>query len=297
MDLNQIAVFVKVVQAGSFSAAARLLDLPVSTVSHRVAMLEKRLGQTLLQRTTRRLRLTQAGQIYFEHALSGLEHMLEAESAIHAAAPEPSGVLRVTTPADIGDDMLASIVRRMRSQCPQVDVELLLTNRYVDLVAEGVDVAIRTGPLPDSTLIARPAGVARWVAFASPGYLSDSAPLHDPQALSRHRCLQFTSMGKESWTLHSEQGSMRIPMSQHVVANDISLIQKLALAGDGVALLPLYLCRTACADNKLVRVLPDWHAKIDPIHLVYPQQRFMPPRLRVFIDLALNELEGWLEKV
>lgn len=295
MDFNQAAVFIKVVQAGSFSAAARLLGLPTSTVSSRVAMLEKRLGVTLLQRTTRRLHLTDAGQVYFEHASTGLVHMLDAEAAVTEAAAEPCGLLRVTMPADIGDQILAAILCQMRSQWPKVNVELVLMSRYVDLVAEGVDVAIRTGRLQDSTLIARNAGIARWAAFASPDYLAGAAPLDSPQALRHHRCLQFTPLGKDAWTFHAAGSSLTVPMSGQVMANDVGLIKALVLAGEGVALLPVYLCRQACEEGGLLRVLPEWHAKADPIHIVYPRQRFIPPRLRAFVDLASAELRKWLE--
>ncbi len=295
MDFNQVAVFIKVVQAGSFSAAARLLGQPTSTVSNRVAMLEKRLGVTLLQRTTRRLHLTDVGQVYFEHAAAGLVHVLDAEAAVTEAAAEPCGLLRVTAPVDVGDQILAAILCRMREQWPKVHVELVLMNRYVDLVAEGVDVAIRTGRLQDSTLVAKNAGVARWAAFASPDYLAGTAPLDSPQALRQHCCLQFTPLGKDAWTFHNTDTSLTVPMAGQVLVNDIGLIRELVLAGEGVALLPVYLCRQACEDGRLVRVLPDWHAKADPIHIVYPRQRFMPPRLRVFVDLAALELRKWLE--
>lgn len=295
MDFNQAAVFVKVVQSGSFSAAARLLGLPTSTVSNRVAMLEKRLGVTLLQRTTRRLHLTDAGQTYFEHASVGLAHMFDAEAAVTEAATEPCGLLRVTAPVDVGDQILALILRRMRSCWPKVQVELVLMNRYVDLVAEGVDVAIRTGSLQDSTLIAKNAGIARWAAFASPDYLSGAAVIDSPQALRHHCCLQFTPLGKDSWTFHHADASLTVPMPGQIMVNDVGLIMTLVLAGEGVALLPVYLCRQACMEGRLVRVLPEWHAKADPIHVVYPRQRFMAPKLRAFIDLAVQELAVCLD--
>lgn len=295
MDLNQAAVFVKVVQAGSFSAAARLLGLPTSTVSNRVATLEKRLGVTLLQRTTRRLNLTEAGGLYFQHASAGLGHMLEAEAAVTESLGEPTGLLRVTAPADIGDRILAGIMTRMRRQHPKVRVEMVLLSRYVDLVAEGIDAAIRTGALKDSSLIAKPAGLARWVPFASPDYLQSAPPLDSPQALRHHCCLQFTPLGKEAWTLTGQNGSVIVPVSGEVMVNDVRVVHSMVLAGDGVALLPLYLCRDECASGKLVQVLPAWHAKADPVHIVYPRQRFMPPKLRAFVDLAAEELHNWLE--
>lgn len=295
MDLNETAVFVKVVDAGSFSAAARLLGLPTSTVSTRVARLERRLGVTLLQRTTRRLSLTDAGSLYYQHAATGLGHMLDAEAAVTESTGEPKGLLRVTAPADIGDDLLADIVRQMHRRFPLVGIDLLLVSRYVDLVAEGVDIAIRTGSLKDSTLIAKNVGLARWVPFASPDYLA-SMPLPDsPQALRHHCCLQFTPLGKESWTLSGAGGSLTVPLPGMVMINDVRIIRAMTLAGEGVALLPEYLCRAECAAGRLQRLLPDWYAKADPVHLVYPRQRFMPPKLRAFIDLAGDVLGRWLE--
>jgi DNA-binding transcriptional LysR family regulator len=295
MDLNEAAVFVKVVQVGSFSAAARMLGLPISTVSTRVARLEKRLGVTLLQRTTRRLHLTDAGEVYFHHASMGLAHLLDGEAAVSESAAEPKGLLRVTAPADIGDHILAEIVNQMRRHCPKVSIEMVLMNRYVDLIAEGVDVAIRTGHLNDSTLIAKNVGIACWVPFASSDYLHRAPLLDSPQALGQHCCLQLTALGKDAWTFTNQHGSITVPMSRQVMINDIGIIRSMALAGEGVALLPTYLCRRDCDEGKLVRVLPEWYAKADPIHIVYPRQRFMPPKLRVFIDLASKELHTWLE--
>lgn len=296
MDFNQVVVFIKVVQTGSFSAAARLLGLPTSTVSNRVAMLEKRLGITLLQRTTRRLHLTDAGQVYFDHASAGLVHMLDAEVAVTETAAEPRGLLCVTAPVDVGDEILSSILSKMRRQWPKVQVELVLMNRYVDLVAEGVDVAIRTGPLKDSTLVAKNVGIARWAVFASPDYLDSAPPLDSPLELRHHCCLQFSPLGKEIWTLHTTSSSLTVPMLGQVQANDVGLITAMALAGDGVALLPVYLCRRACEEGRLVNVLPEWHGKDDPIHIVYPRQRFMAPKLRAFIDTAAEVLHSWLDR-
>lgn len=295
MDLNEAAVFVKVVQAGGFSAAARLLGLPTSTVSTRVARLEKRLGVTLLQRTTRRLHLTDAGEIYFQHAAAGLGYMLEAEAAVTAATGEPQGLLRVTAPADLGDALLAEIIKRICRACPKVAVELILTSRYVDLVAEGVDVAIRAGALKDSTLIAKNVGLARWGVFANPDYLHRNEPLSTPQQLRHHRCLQFTPLGKAQWTLDDATGSVTIPLAGQVMVNDVRVIRAMAVAGEGVALLPTYLCRLERDEGKLQRVLPDWSANTDAIHIVYPRQRFVSPKLRAFIDQAAQALGQWLE--
>ncbi|MBV7261334.1 LysR family transcriptional regulator [Photobacterium sp. WH24] len=176
MDFNETAVFVKVVESGSFSAAARLIGSPTSTISTRVARLEKRLGVTLLQRTTRKLQLTEAGEIYFKHAAKGLHHILDAESAVVESVAEPAGRLCITAPADLGDHILSEIISTMRQHCPKVTLELVLMNRYVDLIAEGIDVAIRTGSLADSTLVAKKVGTACWAPFASPAFLETIDP-------------------------------------------------------------------------------------------------------------------------
>jgi len=295
MDLNEVAVFVKVAQLGGFSAAARALALPVSTVSTRVARLEKRLGVTLLQRTTRRLRLTEAGAQYFRRAAAGLEHVAEAEAAVSVAAGEAKGRLRVTAPADLGDTLLAGLIVAMRTAYPQIDIELVLTDRYLDLVAEGLDAAIRAGALEDSPLIAKKAGIACWAPFASPDYLASAPPLSQPPDLRRHRCVQFAPLGREAWTLYAANGGMTVPMSGHVLVNDLGLARALAQAGEGVALLPTYGAGSGGEAGRLVRVLPDWHARADPVHIVYPRQRFMPLRLRVFVDVAAGVLARALD--
>ena len=296
MDLNETAVFVRVVQAGSFSAAARQLGLPTSTVSTRVARLERRLGVTLLQRTTRRLHLTDLGELYFRHAEAGLANLLDAEAALTESVGEPKGRLRVTAPADLGDRLLSGIVCRMRRACPQVALELVLTSQYVDLVGEGIDVAIRAGALKDSSLIARNVGVARWQLFASPDYLAGAPELAAPQALRHHRCLQFAPLGRDAWTLSGPTGSVTLPMPGLVLVDDIRLVRAMAVADIGVALLPAFLCGEELKAGQLVRVLPEWQARADPIHLVYPRQRFVPPKLRVFVELAAEILREALDR-
>lgn len=290
MDLNEAAVFVKVVQAGSFSAAARQLGLPTSTVSTRISRLEKRLGITLLQRTTRRLSLTESGTVYYHHASQGLSYLLEAEAAIDEARKQPQGKLKVTAPADLGDSLLANLVQRTQQEYPALEVELLLTDRYIDLVAEGIDVAIRTGDLRDSSLVAKSLGTIHWAIFASRDYLEKSAPLDVPQDLHAHHCLQFTPMGRDVWNLRNGHSNMMIPLQARTMANSIGVVKAMAENGQGVALLPTFTCQQGLTSGALLRLLPDWQGKADPVHLVYPKQRFMPPKLRAFLDLAQAEL-------
>jgi DNA-binding transcriptional LysR family regulator len=296
MDFNEAAVFVKVVQAGSFSGAARQLGLPTSTVSMRVSRLERRLGITLLQRTTRKLNLTEAGTAYYQHASLGLGYMMEAEAAVDEARQQPQGRLKVTAPADMGDALLAGLIERTQQEYPTLEVELLLTDRYVDLVADGVDAAIRTGTLRDSTLIAKSLGTICWGIFASREYLKQAPPLEEPQHLHKHNCLQFTPMGRDAWDLSNGNSSITIPLTGHVMANSIGVIRSMAIKGQGVALLPTFTCKPGMIIGDLVHLLPDWYGKADPVHLVYPRQRFMPPKLRAFIDLAQDEMRQWFDE-
>lgn len=290
MDFNESAVFVKVVQAGSFSEAARQVGLPTSTVSTRVARLEKRLGITLLQRTTRRLSLTEAGSVYYHHAAQGLSYLLEAETALDEARQQPQGKLKVTAPADIGDSLLANLIQKIQCELPALEIELFLTDRYIDLVAEGIDVAIRTGELRDSSLVAKSLGSIRWEIFANPDYLKDAAPLMIPQDIQAHDCLQFTPMGRNAWILESNDSRITIPLSARIMVNSVGVVKSMAENGKGIALLPTFLCRQSLTSGTLSRVLPDWHGQAHSVHMVYPKQRFMSPKLRAFLDLAQDEL-------
>lgn len=290
MDFNESAVFVKVVQAGSFSEAARQIGLPTSTVSTRVSRLEKRLGITLLQRTTRRLSLTEAGKVYYHHASQGLSYLLEAEAAVDEARKQPQGRLKVTAPADLGDNLLANLILRTQQEFPELEVELLLTDRYIDLVAEAIDVAIRTGDLRDSTFVAKSLGSIRWQLFASRDYLKEARPLEMPQDIQNHHCLQFTPMGRDAWVLENGVSQIAIPLKARTIVNSISVVKAMVENGQGIALLPSYVSRESLINGGLLRVLPSWQAKSNPVHLVYPKQRFMSPKLRAFLDLAQDEL-------
>lgn len=291
MDFNEAAVFVRVVQAGSFSAAARQLGLPTSTISTRVARLEKRLGVTLLQRTTRKLNLTEAGALYFEHASMGLGYLLEAEAALDEARQQPQGVLKVTAPADLGDVLLGSLIAQMQQTYPALSLELMLTQSYVDLVAEGVDVAIRTGELRDSSLIAKSLGTIQWALFASSNYLQEAGQIATPTDLAQHQCVQFTSMGRHHWELQRGTTAIRVPLAARTLVNSIGVVRAMAESGQGVALLPTFICQPTVQAGGLQRVLPEWRGQADAVHLVYPKQRFMPPKLRGFIDLAVAQLK------
>jgi DNA-binding transcriptional LysR family regulator len=296
MDLNEIKVFVRVAQTGSFTRAAKQLGIPNSTASAKVSALERRLGVTLLQRTTRKLRLTEGGEAYFLQASQGLEEIFKAEAEIDALQREPQGLLRVTAPIDLGSSCLAELISAFRKKYPAVNVELIFTSRYVDLVAEGVDVAMRAGKLRDSGLIARKVGVADWIPIASPAYLKQAGAPSHPKDLRHHACLQFTPLGTDEWQLTDGKHTVNVSLGRQLVVNEVNFTKALALAGNGIALLPSYICRNEIRSAKLVRILPEWRGRVDALHLVYPGQKFVAPKVRAFVDMASVVLKRMFEE-
>ena len=291
MDLNEISVFVKVVQTGSFTQTARQLGMPNSTVSHKVRSLEKRLGVQLIQRTTRKLHVTPSGQAYFARCHQGLEEITGAEAELATSQSEAQGLLRITAPVELGSSVLPGLVSNFMRAHTKVKLELVLTDRRVDLLSEGVDLAIRAGVLQDSTLIARKLGEVYFAPFASPGYLKQAGPLAHPKDLRHHRCIQFTAAGKSQWTLLNAKTQAVVPMSEQLMINDLNMVKALAVAGDGVALLPTFHCYHEVKERALKRVLPEWRSNVNPVHFVHPAQRFTQPKLSAFMAFATDALK------
>lgn len=290
MDLNEISIFLEVVQCGGFSKAAKKLGMPNSTVSSKISSLEKRLATTLIQRTTRQLRITQVGQSYFEHCTRGLQEIQNAERDVVAAQAEPHGLLRISAPIDLGGKVLPPVLSRYQEKFPKVKVELHLTDTITDLVGEKFDMALRVGKLDDSSLVARKVGHANYGLYAAPNYLkARGKPLH-PLNLKEHTCLTFQPMGTEEWRLEREKGSVRVSITSSVMANNLTVIKNFLLQGHGIAFMPNFLVQEELASKKLVRILPEWGSKPRPVHILYPAQRHPPPRLRAFLSLALEML-------
>jgi DNA-binding transcriptional LysR family regulator len=291
MDLNEVAIYVKVVQTGSFSGAARQLGMPNSTVSAKVSALEKRLGITLIQRTTRKLHVTPAGEAYFKRSVQGLDAIHAAEAEVAAAQGEPQGLLRITGPVELGNGVLPRLISQFTKVYPKVSIEAILTNRKIDLLAEGVDLAIRAGELKDSSLIARKVGDVYFGLYASPAYLKAHGTPKRLKDLAGHQCLQFTPWGKLEWKLVRGKEAHTVPTEARLTINDINLTKMLALNGDGIAYLPTFFCDADIRAKKLVRLLPEWRSEANPMHFVYPAQKFVMPKLSAFIAMALDPLK------
>lgn len=295
MDLNEISVFVKVIQAGGFAKAARLLEMPNSTVSAKVLALEKRLGVTLLHRTTRKLNITPEGQAYYEKCLALLEQLKDAERELTLGQASPSGVLRVTAPAILGAQLLPEAVASFREKYPEVKLELTLTDKVVDLIADGFDLALRAGELADSTYLERKLGITYFAAYASREYLKEHGSPKHPRELEKHECLIFSPLGKESWDLVSGGKKTKAGVRANVVSDDLNFLKELAVAGGGIALLPTFLCDEEAKAKSLYRILPEWRSDVRPLRFIYPPQRFVTPKLLAFLEHASKILKARLE--
>jgi DNA-binding transcriptional LysR family regulator len=288
MDLNEMLVFARVAQVGSFTAAAKSLGMPKSTVSRKVTELEARLKARLLNRTTRKLALTDVGRTYYDHCARIAAEIEDAERAVSNLQESPRGTLRVTTGTNAA--YVRPIINDYLKRYPEVRVELFCTGRHVDLIEEHFDLAIRAGELTDSTLIARRLGHVRWFLVAAPAYLKKHGRPRSLDDVKKHDCVTFgTSTGGEL-RLDRSGRSARVAVSSRLLANDFDVVQAAALDGLGLALLPTFQCLDDLRAKRLERVLRDWEAPPTPIHIVYPSTRHLSPKVKSFIDLLQERM-------
>ncbi len=283
MDLNEILVFTRVVQAGSFIGASRELEMPKSTVSRKVAELEERLGARLLHRTTRKLRLTEVGQAFYQHAARVVAEAEEAEHVVDRMQEVPRGLLRVTAPLNFG--YLGPIVASFLTRYPEVQLEVVCADRVVDLVQEGFDVAVRAGQLDDSTLTARKLGVLRSYLVASPAFLEKHGTPREPQELERFDCVVFgVGVDRSRWRLRRNRQTVVVEVNARFAVNDFDLIDDVACAGLGVTMLPVFRCIEHLRAHRLERVLREWCSPEIPLHAVFPSKRHVSPKVKAFLD-------------
>ena len=288
-DLNAASVFAKVVSTGSFTRAARELGMPKSTVSRKVAELEERLGARLLQRTTRKLNLTEVGRTFYRHAARAVSEIETAEQAVMALEQAPRGRLRVSAPPDL--EFLGPICAEFLRDHPEVHLELVGTDRIVDLVEEAYDVAIRAGPLVDSSLRAR--RLMSWEGFlvASPRYLEQRGAPTVPEQLVTHDCIAFgTGSDRIEWTLRSGRKTASVQVLGRFVTNDFRAMGDALAAGVGIAVMPAFRCTAEVLAGRLSRVLPEWSAPEESLHAVYPSHRQVSPKVTAFVELLRARL-------
>lgn len=287
MDLNRIATFVRVVEKESFTAAADALGLPKSSVSRSVARLEEDLGVQLLQRTTRKLSLTDAGREYFERARVALEGLDEASAAVTDMGKDPRGIVRVTAPVDLGVTMLSDIVARFVRQHASIRVDLVLTSRVVNMVEEGIDLAVRAGKLADSALVARRLASPGLALFASPAYVKRRGRPKKLADLAAQDCVLFRAPSmRATWILTGPNGEERVDVGGVVSVDDMLFARRAVAAGIGVGLLPRL--PLGCHTEDIVRLLPDYELAAGALHLVWPSSRHVAARVAVFRDFLVE---------
>jgi len=290
MDYNRAALFVQVVKSGSFTGAATAVGLPKSSVSRSVSALEKELGVRLLQRTTRKLALTDVGQSFYD-AVSGSVSAIEtAGTTARERGPSPTGTVRLTaSPDSVG---LAPILARFMRKYPGIRIELLLTSRFVDLVAEGIDIAVRAGRLPDSCLVGRRLGAAESTLLASPAYLKRRGRPRSVEDLAAHDwVLVRATGGRASLTLTGPDGQDRtFEVEGKLVADNMSFCRAAAESGIGIALLPIPVAADALDGGRLEQVLPGWSYGGASLSVLIPSGRHVPARVALLRDYLVDEL-------
>jgi DNA-binding transcriptional LysR family regulator len=283
--LQAMKIFVRVAQRSSFAAAGRDLGLSPAAVTKQIAALEARVDARLLDRTTRRVGLTDAGRIYLDRCLECLQAFEDADASISELSKEPKGLLRVAAPVDLGTE-LAPIVARLMGEHPHLRTELQLSNRPVDLVEEGIDVAMRGAPSLDGRYVARPVALTRVGAFAAPSYLRKYEPPREPQDLARHRALVFLEpRPRDEWTFERQGRSVHVKFDGFMTSNCGSALAAACVEGAGVLVAPSFVTRSDLAAGRLDALLPDWSV-VPQLHVyaIYPHRRFLAPKVKAWVE-------------
>jgi DNA-binding transcriptional LysR family regulator len=292
--LTEMEAFVQVVDHGGFTDAARKMGLSKSAVSKHVSALEARLAVRLLTRTTRRVSPTEVGLAYYDRARSVLAGAEEADSMVTAMQATPKGSLRVSAPVNFGVSQVSPAVARFLCAYPEVDINMVLDDRFVELVAEGFDLAIRIGTLADSSLKARKLAEARGVIAAAPSYLAAMGTPRSIDELTEHRLLHYSQLSTGNfWRLRGPTGEERqIRVGGRLTINNGEALMKAAEAGLGISQIPSFMLGDALTAGRLVEVLADRPPAVLGIYAVYPQGRFAQPKLRSFIDFLAEHFKG-----
>ncbi|CAM2825200.1 DNA-binding transcriptional regulator, LysR family [Pseudomonas gessardii] len=298
MDLFQaMTVYVKVVETGSMTAAAQACGLSTTMVGNHLRALERRLGVSLLKRTTRKQSLTEFGGLYYQRCLEVLGLVANSEQLaeqIHREAPQ--GLLRITAPPAFGAERLAPALSEFSRRYPQIQLYVVLSNQAMDLIDSGFDVALRLGELQPSSLIARPLQDYTMTLCASPDYLARrGTPLH-PMDLQNHDCLAFAYPSTDDWRnadklwrLQDAEGEIEVAVSGPMTINSSQALHRAAVEGMGIVMLPDALVGTDLLAGRLVALLPGYQSPSRPMHLLYAQDRYRLPKLRAFVDFALEQ--------
>ncbi|MBN3561168.1 LysR family transcriptional regulator [Aliamphritea spongicola] len=290
-QLTAMRIFVRVIQLGSFSAAAREENSTQATASKKVAALEQKLGVKLINRSSREQSLTEAGSHYFEQCLSVLGEIDEMEASVRARTTSPKGLLRITAPVPFARLVLAPLLPEFLAQYPDIKIDMPLEERHLDLISEGIDVAIRARKLEDSSLIAKPLFDNPLILVASPTYLSDRGIPVSPADLKSHDCIVY-SLNKflNNWHFSKDGSDQTVAVSGTFRSNSGETNLALVLAGQGITQIPVWMVDEHLRKGELVQLLSEYETDHMPINIVYPQSRYLPLKVRCFIDFISDKL-------
>ena len=292
--MSSMAVFRRVVEAKNFSAVARETNMSQSTVSKHIASLEERLGTKLLNRSTRSLKLTEAGKEYYHHCIRILNDFQEAEASIGKGKIKPTGTLRISTSAAFGRTCMLPYLGEFFKTYPDINLDLVFDDDYVDLVKHGIDLAIRLGPLADSTLIARKIGTSPRIVVASTEYLVKNGRPKKPADLIKHNCLLYTlQKAPDLWYFNSAQeGDESVRVSGRLKASSPDAICDAAIEGLGIAVLCEWYARKYINDGRLNAILQDYHPTAYDINAVYPERKFVPQKVKRMIEFLAKQIDS-----
>jgi DNA-binding transcriptional LysR family regulator len=290
---EEIETFVRIVEAGSITGAAEHLRIAKSAVSRRLKDLEMRLGVQLMTRTTRKLTLTETGAALYERSVTLLADWAETESTVTAAQAALAGTMRVAAPLSFGIAHLGPVIVDFMSVHPNVEFDIDFSDRKVDLIAEGLDMAIRIGDLPDSSLVARKIASLSTVAVASPAYLQEHGMPQSPEDLRGLKELRYSYRPSSAWSFKAPDGSEgTIEMAARLHATNGEFLRDAAIAGEGVLIEPRFIIYENLKDGSLIEILPDYHWPELPAYAVYPPTRHLSARVRAFVDFLADRYRG-----
>ncbi len=295
LSLDDLAVFVRVVERGGFASAARELGVPTSSVSRAITRLESQSGVRLLHRTTRTVKPTTDGRELFASVAPAVMSVQRAARALEPATRKPKGRLRVTAPADLCTGFLAEVVAAFAERYRQVLLDFTVTNQHTNLIDEGFDVALRaTAHLGDSSLIARKLGELKLRLYAAPGYLKKFGAPASLDDLERHQCVVFRAEElARTWALRGAAGESKLAVRGRIGSDDLSFARAMVLASAGIGLLPQINCTADEVSGRLVRVLPAFHARGATLYIVYPSTKQVPARVTAFRDFVSEAFTVW----
>jgi len=293
IDRNAMALYVKVVENNSFSRAAEREGIPVSTISRKISELEKALDVRLLERSTRRLRMTEIGQDYYERCRRGLEEFETANLMVKDQQAQVSGRLRLSVPPSISDVLVIPLIEDFQALYPNAIVNCLVTDRHVNHIEDGIDISLRVGDLKDSSLVARRLLRYRSVLVASPGYLQRAGAPSHPNELPLHALVAFSRWDRAvTWQMGNNGETHKVTVQPRIAINDYAGVQSAVINGLGISELPSIICGPALQDGRLVEIMPEWQFSPVTLSAVYPSNRNLSRLVRLFKDFCVERIDA-----